>query len=281
MKRLAVLGHPVSHSRSPAMQNAALEALGLGEGWRYEALDIDPAEFAERTRELPGQGFVGANVTIPHKGAALVLADEASNAAEGIGAANTLSFHDGVIRADNTDASGLLAALPRPVEGSNALVLGAGGSARAAVWALAGQGANVSVWNRTPERADEIVRDLALAGSDTTAEGRLRAVTADQAQVGGYQLIVNCTAIGMSDEDPFEQLPLVAERLGAGIVVVDLVYAGSGSRLAAEARSRGATAVEGLEVLVQQGAESLRLWTGKDPPLDVMREAARAARGAD
>jgi shikimate dehydrogenase len=281
MKRLAVLGHPVSHSRSPAMQNAALEALGLGDAWRYEALDIDPAVFAERTRELPGQGFVGANVTIPHKGAALVLADEASEAAEGIGAANTLSFHGGVIRADNTDASGLLAALPRPVEGSNALVLGAGGSARAAVWALAGQGANVSVWNRTPERADEIVRDLAHAGSDTTAEGRLRAVTADQAQVGGYHLVVNCTAIGMSDEDPFEQLPLVAERLGAGIVVVDLVYAGSESRLVAEARSRGATAVEGLEVLVQQGAESLRIWTGQDPPLDVMRGAARAARGAD
>jgi shikimate dehydrogenase len=279
MKRLAVLGHPISHSRSPAMQNAALEALGLGDEWRYEALNIDPAEFAERTRELPRRGFVGVNVTIPHKGAALALADEASEAAEGIGAANTLSFSDGVIRADNTDAPGLLAALPGPVEGSNALVLGAGGSARAAVWALAGQGASVSIWNRTPERADEIVRDLAHAGADPRAEGRLRAVTGDQAQAGGYQLIVNCTAIGMSDEDPFEHLPLVPGRLGAGIVVVDLVYAGSESRLVAEARSHGATAVEGLEVLVQQGAESLRIWTGRDPPLDVMRDAARGESG--
>jgi shikimate dehydrogenase len=273
MNRLAVLGHPVSHSRSPAMQNAALEALGLGGEWSYEALDIDPTDFAERTRGLPGQGFVGANVTIPHKEAAVMLADETSEAAEGIGAANTLSFREGAIRADNTDASGLLASLPGPVERSSALVLGAGGSARAAVWALAGQGANVSVWNRTPERADEIVRDL----TDIPAEGRLRAVTGEHARATSYELIVNCTAIGMSDEDPFEHLPLEPGRLGAGTTVVDLVYAGSESRLVGEARSHGATVVEGLEVLVQQGAESLRIWSGMDPPLDVMRQAAREA----
>jgi shikimate dehydrogenase len=278
MKRLAVLGHPVSHSRSPAMQNAALEALGLAAEWHYQALDVDPAEFAGRLRALPGEGFVGANVTIPHKEAALALAGEASEAAEQIGAANTLSFREGAIRADNTDASGLISALPGPVEGSNALVLGAGGSARAAVWALAGQGANVSVWNRTPERADEIARHLAQAGASTSAEGRVTAVTGEQARANGYQVIVNCTAIGMGDEDPFEHLPLDPERLGAGIVVADLVYAGSESRLVGEARRRGATVVDGIEVLVRQGAESLRIWTGMDPPLEVMREAARAGQ---
>jgi shikimate dehydrogenase len=275
MKRLAVLGHPVSHSRSPAMQNAALEALGLGGEWGYEALDIEPGDFAARTRELPGHGFVGANVTIPHKEAALSLADEASDAAERIGAANTLSFDDGSIRADNTDATGLIAALPDPLEGRLALVLGAGGSARAAVWALAEQGSLVSVWNRTPARADELVRDLARAGEGTPSEGRLRAVTAEQVRGNGYELIVNSTAIGMRDENPFEHLPLEPERLGAGVVLVDLVYAGSDSRLVREARDRGATAVEGLEVLVRQGADSLRIWTGLEPPLDVMRDAAR------
>lgn len=275
MKRLAVLGHPVSHSRSPAMQNAALEALGLAGEWSYEALDLEPAEFADRTRQLPGEGFVGANVTIPHKRAALELANEASEAAERIGAANTLSFREREIRADNTDASGLLAAIAAPVEGRSALVLGAGGSARAAVWALAEQGALVSVWNRTPERADELVRDLAESGAGTVSEGRLRAVTGGQARGNGYELIVNCTAIGMRDEDPFEHLPLDPERLGRGITVVDLVYAGSESRLAAEAGSHGAVTVEGLEVLVRQGAESLQIWTGMDPPLDVMRRAAR------
>ena len=277
MKRLAVLGHPVSHSRSPAMQNAALATLGLAGEWSYEAIDVEPAKFPERTRELQDQGFVGANVTIPHKEAALTLADEASHAADEIGAANTLSFRDGAIRADNTDATGLLAALPGQVEGRTALVLGAGGSARAAVWALAGQGATVSVWNRTPERADELVRGLARAGEGTPSEGRLRAVTADQLRANGYELIVNCTAIGMRDEDPFAHLPLDPERLESGAVVVDLVYAGSESRLVREARRRGATAVDGVEVLVRQGAASLRIWTGQEAPLDVMRSAARGS----
>jgi shikimate dehydrogenase len=276
VNRLAVLGHPVSHSRSPAMQTAALEALGLGGEWSYEAIDVGPGEFAERARALPGQGFAGVNVTIPHKEAALAVADEASPAAQEIGAANTLSFASGGIRAENTDATGLLAALPGPVDGKTALVMGAGGSARAAVWALAGQGASVSVWNRTGSRADELVRALATAGRGTQAEGRLAPVSGDQARASAYELIVNCTAIGMADEDPFEHLPLDPERFDADIVLVDLVYAGSESRLVAEARSRSAQAIDGLEILVRQGAESLRIWTGMDPPLGVMREAARA-----
>jgi shikimate dehydrogenase len=257
------------------MQSAALDALGLSGEWSYEAIDVDPAEFDRRTRDLPEQGFVGVNVTIPHKEAALAVADEASDEAQHIGAANTLSFANGGIRADNTDATGLVAALPEPVDGRTALVLGAGGSARAAVWALAGRGASVSVWNRTAERADELVRDLADAGAGTAAEGRLAPVSAEQARAVAFDLIVNCTAIGMRDEDPFDQLPLDPARFDADIVLVDLVYAGSESRLVSEARSRNATAVDGLEILVRQGAESLRIWTGMDPPLDAMREAAR------
>jgi shikimate dehydrogenase len=230
--------------------------------------------FEARVRDLPGEGFVGVNVTIPHKEAALAVADQASRAAQEIGAANTLSFDGGRILAENTDATGLVAALPGPVEGKRALVLGAGGSARAVVWALAGKGALVSVWNRTPERADELVRDLAGAGAGTPAEGRLAPVIGDQVSAGGYELIVNCTAIGMRDEDPFEHLPIDPERFDAGITLVDLVYAGAESRLVAEARGRSATAVDGLEVLVRQGADSLRIWTGREPSLDVMREAA-------
>jgi shikimate dehydrogenase len=274
MNRLAVLGHPVSHSRSPAMQTAALEALGLGGEWSYEAIDVDPDHFSARVGALPEEGFVGVNVTIPHKEAALALADQASAAAQEIGAANTLSF-GGRVQAENTDATGLLAALPDPVEGKPALVLGAGGSARAAVWALAGQGASVSVWNRTGARADELVRDLALAGRGTPAEGRLAPVSGDQARASAYELIVNCTAIGMRDEDPFADLPLDPERFDAEVLLIDLVYAGSESRLVAEARARSAKAIDGLEILVRQGAESLRIWTGMEPPLDVMREAAR------
>ena len=275
MKRLAVLGHPVSHSLSPPMQNAALEALGLSGEWSYEAIDLSPKEFTARVREMPSQGFVGANVTIPHKEAALAVSDDPSDAAVQIGAANTLSFSEGRIRAENTDATGLLAALPDPLAARTALVLGAGGSARAAVWALAGAGISVSVWNRTAERADALVRELAGAGRGTASEGRLMPVSAEQVSSNGYDLIVNCTAIGMEDEDPFEHLPLDPDRFDPKIVLVDLVYAGGESRLVHEARERGATAVEGLEVLVQQGAESLRIWTGREPPIDVMRAAAR------
>ncbi len=207
MNRLAVLGHPVSHSRSPAMQTAALEALGLAGEWAYEAIDVEPDAFEERTRALPGEGFAGVNITIPHKEAALALADEASRAAQEIGAANTLSFAGGRIRAENTDATGLVAALPAPVGGKTALVLGAGGSARAAAWALAGEGASVSVWNRTGSRADELAGDLG---------GEVTAVSGDQARAGAYEVIVNCTAIGMHDEDPFEHLPLDPERFRRG-----------------------------------------------------------------
>src|SRR5690349_7278413 len=139
MPRLAVLGHPVFHSRSPAMQNAALADLGLGD-WQYEAIDVAPEEFKALVRGLPGRGFAGVNVTVPHKETVLAVADEATDAAKAIGAANTLTFVDGQIQADNTDAPGLIDALAgRTAElmGKSALVLGAGGAGRAVVWALA------------------------------------------------------------------------------------------------------------------------------------------------
>src|SRR2546423_6458960 len=135
------------------MHEAAFAELGLA-GWRYQRLPVPPELFAETARALGAAGFAGANVTIPHKAAALALADEAGEEAAAIGAANTLTFTDGRIRADNTDAPGILAAIG-PVADRTALVLGAGGSARAAVWALLHAGArDVLVWNRTPARAD-------------------------------------------------------------------------------------------------------------------------------
>ena len=145
LKRFGVLGWPVAHSRSPAMHRAAYEALGLRD-WHYQKLPVPPEVFEETVRALPAAGYHGANVTIPHKEAALALADEATEAAREIGAANTLTFRsDGTIHADNTDAPGLIAAIGDPLP-REALVLGAGGSARAAVWALrAGGGGGAGV----------------------------------------------------------------------------------------------------------------------------------------
>jgi shikimate dehydrogenase len=263
MKRLGVLGWPVAHSRSPAIHNAALAELGLRD-WHYQRLPVPPELFAETTRALGGSGFVGANVTIPHKQAALALSDSASAAARAIGAANTLSFAaDGSIAAENTDAPGLIAALGSPPQGLSALVLGAGGSARAVVWALREAGAaEVSIWNRTPQRAAALAEELGV-----------RAVAA----APPADLLVNCTSVGLRAEpDELAALALSADRLADYGVVVDLVYRDGRTELLRAAGEHGARTIDGLEILVAQGALSLQLWTGREAPLEVMRAAARA-----
>jgi shikimate dehydrogenase len=263
MPRLAVIGYPVAHSRSPAMQNAALEELGLGGEWSYEAVEVPPERLAQAVQEMAAGDFAGANVTVPHKEAALALADTPSGAAREIGAANTLVFHEDRIEARNTDAGGLLAALPGSPRGRRALVLGAGGASRAVVWALVGEGATVEVWNRTASRAEEVC--AALGGT----------VVADPDQAA-YELIVNTSAAGLGGEDPFEHLPLRPDRFAAGQTVLDMVYGDRSSALLGAAEAGGATVVDGLEVLVQQGALSLQVWTGREPPIETMRAAARA-----
>lgn len=260
MPRLAVLGHPVSHSRSPAMQNAALGALGL-EDWSYRAIDAAPGAFEMTVRELAEVGYAGVNVTVPHKEAALALADEASEASQQIGAANTLVFDGKRIEAHNTDADGLLASLPDPPRERRALVLGAGGAARAALWALLWEGAQVEVWNRTAERAEAICAEL---GGTPVADPRQET----------YDLVVNTSAAGLRGEDPFEHLPLDRDGFAESQTVVDMVYGERRSPLLAAAEEAGAATVDGLEILVQQGARSLEIWTGREPDLDVMRRAA-------
>ena len=257
-----VLGHPVAHSRSPAIQNAAFAAAGLG--WRYVKLPVAPELLETTVRALPGSGYRGANVTIPHKLAALRLADSASSAAQAIGAANTLTFANGRIEADNTDAGGLVDALDRPVSGLRALVLGAGGAGRAAAWALREAGAEVAVWNRTGARAEALARDLGVAVADAP---------------GAADLLVNATSVGLEPELP-EDGALAALGLADAPpppVVVDLVYRADAraTPVAAWADRGGATVVDGLEVLVRQGARSFTLWTGLPAPLDAMRAAAR------
>ena len=245
------------------MMNAAFRELSLD--WRYVKLPVPPALAGEAMRALPGSGYVGANVTIPHKVAAHDLADELTPAAAAIGAANTLSFDDGRVEADNTDAGGFLDALEERPAGKRALVLGAGGAARAVVWALRESGAaEVSVWNRTPERAGALAADL----------GARHVERPEQAD-----LLVNATSVGL-EPGTAEEAALAALAL-VGIdppdTVVDLVYGAEETPLSRWAKRSGARVVEGLEVLVRQGARSLERWTGRRAPLEVMRAAARAA----
>jgi shikimate dehydrogenase len=289
--KLAVIGHPVAHTRSPSMQTAALSDLGLAGEWTYGAIDIVPENFEVEIAEMSATGeYAGVNVTLPHKEAALAMADEATAGARAIGAANTLTFREGRIAAANTDADGLLRSLPAGggaaasdgdaeplVRGGRALILGAGGAARAAIWALAhgGEGAadeegeatvvrafDVDVWNRTAARAE-------------TVAGELGGRAVEDPDAADYALIVNTTAVGLHGEDPFAHLPLGEDSFRPGQVVLDIVYGPQPSALLAAAEAAGATTVDGLEMLVQQGAISLRIWTGEEPSLEAMRTGAR------
>jgi shikimate dehydrogenase len=290
MPGLAVIGHPVAHSRSPDMQTAALSDLGLAGEWTYGAIDVAPEDFEATIAELSAAGeYAGVNITVPHKEAALTMADEASEGARAIGAANTLTFRDGQIVAANTDAGGLLRSLPEGLAGGRdeglrrALVLGAGGAARAAIWALAegGEGApvdvergeepvgplwipafEVDVWNRTAERGAAVAAEL---GAEFVAEP----------DAADYALIVNTTAVGLGGEDAFAHLPLTADSFEPGQVVLDMVYTEEPSALLAAAAAAGAMTVDGLEMLVQQGALSMRIWTGEEPSIEAMRTAVR------
>jgi shikimate dehydrogenase len=164
------------------------------------------------------------------------------------------------VRADNTDATGLLAALGEPLAGRRALVLGAGGAARAAVWALReGGAADVAIWNRTPERARALANELGARAVE-------RPEPAD--------ILVNATSVGLHGDDTLEALPLAG--LEPPEVVVELVYGGHKTPVQAWAEAAGAHVVDGLEVLVRQGADSFRIWTGQEAPLEVMRTAARS-----
>lgn len=246
-RRFGVVGWPVDHSRSPAMFQAAFDELGLTDH-RYQRVPVPPELAEETIRALGGAGFDGVNVTMPHKAAALAVSDEATDRAREIGAANTLTFAEEGIHADNTDAPGLLAALERPP--ATALVLGAGGSAGAVVWALRSAGTDVSVLARTPARAEGM--------GATVVDGPVPA-----------ELLVNCTPVGMGDP---EELPIDPEGFAT---VVDLVYQSGETALLRRARAAGATTIDGLEVLVRQGAESFERWTGTPAPLDAMRRGAR------
>jgi shikimate dehydrogenase len=258
MIRLGVCGWPVAHSRSPRMQNAALAQLGLTD-WHYQALPLPPHLFTETVKALPALGFRGVNVTIPHKEQALALADVATETATAIGAANTLTFEDdGTIHADNTDAPGFLAALNRSAYDRTALVLGAGGTARAVLYALKQAGAKqIHLWNRSPARGQALAEEFGATLGSARAD-----------------IVVNTTSVGLRDpEETFKALPLRADELGAGCTVVDLVYRHGGTLLLNTARANGAEVVDGLEILVAQGAASLERWTGRTAPDKAMREA--------
>ncbi|WP_374397793.1 shikimate dehydrogenase [Tabrizicola sp.] len=265
----AVLGHPVAHSRSPALHGYWLKRYGIK--GHYIPIDIAPVDLPRLLRTLPELGFVGCNVTIPHKEAILQIADIVTDRAALIGAANTLIFRkDGKIHADNTDGSGFIANLRqnapdwKPASGP-AVVLGAGGAARAVVAALIEVGVpEIRLANRTRPRADAIRSDFGakIHVHEWVQAGNL---------LDDAMTVINTTSLGMTGKPEF-RVPL--DRLNPHALCNDLVYAPLKTQFLIEAEERGATIVDGLGMLLHQAAPGFERWFGIRPEVD---EATRKA----
>jgi shikimate dehydrogenase len=254
------------------MHNAAFAALGMSD-WSYELLPIPPDIVRQGLRELKNEGgFLGVNVTVPLKQAVMpyVKPDERARA---IGAVNTIDFRDD--SATNTDVIGLvddLKAHEITRSGAKVIVLGAGGAARAAVYGLVCEGAQVVVVNRTMQRGQEMLANMTLSANLRGVE----VMTLDAAAEWGASLIVNCTSAGMIpnvDESPW----IEAVPVPKGVTVYDMVYRPERTKLMAQVEAAGGRAIGGLGMLVRQGAAAFKLWTGIEPPIEVMFAAAREA----
>ncbi len=253
-----IIGWPVAHSRSPRLHGYWLEKYAID--GVYIPLPIAPEHFAAAVRGLMHAGFAGANVTIPHKLAAFEVCDAVDESARRAGAVNTLTFRDGKISGANTDGWGFLANLRAhgvdPAAGP-ALLLGAGGGARAIASALLAEGVRVTIANRTASRTEQCVRDL--PGPAIVPWEQRDAAVADHA------LVVNTTALGMENK---EALALDLSRARPGTAIADIVYVPLETPLLRDAKARGLTPVEGLGMLLYQGIPGFRGWFGVEPAVD-------------
>ena len=274
-KLCGLMGDPVGHSISPAMHNAAFRALGLD--YAYLPFHVRSGDLPAALQGMRALNIRGLNVTIPHKVAVIGLLDGLDPLAEQIGAVNVVLNSSGRLMGYNTDAQGFLRMLagqgigPR---GKDIVVLGAGGAARAICFALASQGASLTIVNRTAARAQACAGDISKAfGAPVKALGPDPERLADALADAG--LLVNATSVGMLPD--CGATPVGRDLLGPHLTVVDIVYNPYQSRLLKEAAEAGAGTVSGLEMLIWQGALAFEIWTGRQAPLDVMRKAAAAA----
>jgi shikimate dehydrogenase len=267
-----IIGWPVGHSLSPVMHNAVYDALGMN--WRYVAFPVRPEHIAEAVAGIRALNLAGVNVTIPHKETVMPHLDELTPAARAIGAVNTIIVEDDTLIGDNTDVSGFLEALDQagvPLAGRHALILGAGGAARAAAWGLLTRQMRVSLLARTAGRGERLAEDMrcAVPGADIV-------VVAHSPR--SVDLLVNCTPVGMIPEPDRSPLP-GGLTIDAHMAVMDMIYRPLETTLLRQARQAGARVVSGLDMLVYQGIVAFERWTGQLPPADLMRAACLGALG--
>jgi shikimate dehydrogenase len=269
-----IIGDPIGHTMSPAMHNAAFKSLGLN--YVYVPFKVKSMELRKAIEGIRGLNLRGVNVTIPHKVAVIQLLDKLDPLAERIGAVNTIVNDEGILTGYNTDATGFLQTLRdlnvEPAE-KKVLLLGAGGAARAIGHILTREKTRVTILNRKQELS--WAEDLAARLSrNYKTEVKALELTAENLKkaVNNAEILVNATSLGMSPE--IDATPVPAELLRADLTVFDVVYNPLQTRLLREAKAAGAKTIDGLEMLVRQGAVSFEIWTAVKPPADVMREAA-------
>lgn len=283
MLYLGVITDPDKQSTSPAFQQAAIDALDLG--LKYDRWPTPPDGLATRVTGMRAPSVLGANVTIPHKEACMPMMDELDELARRVGALNTIINREGKLHGYNTDVEGFLRALREDggfdAREKNVAVAGAGGAARAVVVALIEAGAaSVTVLNRSLDRAERLAGDMRQLPGRTELEA-LHATPESWAKVAAHaELLVNCTSLGSAGADEDES-PVSPELIRPEMLVYDLVYRPTDTRLLRDARSRGARTLGGLPMLIYQGAASFKIWTGRDAPVDVMFVAARKALGLE
>jgi shikimate dehydrogenase len=271
---VGVIGWPVEHSLSPPMQNAALEALGLN--WIYVPFPVAPAAVEQALAGVRALQLVGINCTIPHKAAILAHLDEVSEEVRFLGVGNTIVNREGHLSGYNTDVDGFLRAVHETgwtLRDQSVVVLGAGGSARAISYAAVQDGAaRVTVLNRTLSRARELVDHLAPVAGDCPLQAVALAAPEANLAITSAQVLVDCTAVGMYPHH--EVSPIVpGALLHEGQLVCDLTYNPRRTVLLQAAEQAGAQTLDGTGMLVHQGALALELWTGREAPVEVMRQA--------
>lgn len=276
-KRVVLIGHPVSHSLSGAMQQAAFDDRGIDA--RYELWDRAPIALADAIKELRGDDFLGANVTIPHKERVVPMVQKLTDEAHATGAVNTITREGSRLVGHNTDVPGFKVALDRLVGKQkmprHAVVLGAGGGARAVVYGLITEGfQRVIVFNRHLHRAEGLVKHFARSASHMELRAMPWHESIIESEVARTKVLINATSIGLSSDDS----PVSAEVLHGDLLVLDLIYARTALLRAAAAA--GAAVADGEQMLLHQGAAAFTLWTGQPAPLELMQARLAEARAA-
>jgi len=274
-----IIGDPIEHTMSPAMHNAAFETLGLD--YIYLPFRVRREELQNAIAGMRALNIVGLNVTIPHKVDVIPLLDKLDPLAEGMGAVNTIVNDNGVLTGCNTDAPGFLQTLRSKgiePEGKKIVILGAGGAAKGIAFILAGAGAKLVILNRTASKAEELASQIAqlygksLKAMESSEENLKEALD-------GADVLVNTTSVGMVPD--VGQTPVPAGLLEPGMTVFDIVYNPWETRLLREAKAAGARTIDGLDMLVWQGALAFEKWTGQEAPFEIMKQAAVKALASE